>query len=54
MRTVGKLILALLLLSVVVAGAGLAYLFFAFPNVPVNADFKIEPTAERLARAAST
>lgn len=49
MRTVGKIILVLLLL-VVVAGAGLAYLFFAFPNVPVSADYKIEPTPERLAR----
>ena len=50
MRTVGKIILVLLLLIVVVAGAGLAYLFFAFPNVPVAADYKIEPTPERLAR----
>src|SRR5687768_13086742 len=50
MRTVGKIILVLLLFVVIVAGAGLAYLFFAFPNVPVAADFKIEPTPERLAR----
>jgi mono/diheme cytochrome c family protein len=50
MRTAGKIILVLLFLIVVVAGAGLAYLFFAFPNVPVKADYKIEPTPERLAR----
>ena len=50
MRTVGKIILVLLVLVVVVAGAGLAYLFFAFPNVPVAAEYKIEPTPERLAR----
>lgn len=50
MRTVGKIILVLLLSVVIVAGAGLAYLFFAFPNVPVAADYEIEPTPERLAR----
>jgi mono/diheme cytochrome c family protein len=50
MRTVGKLILVLLLFIAVVAGAGLAYLFFAFPNVAVAAEYKIEPTPERLAR----
>lgn len=50
MRTVGKIILVLLLLIVVVAAAGLAYLFFALPNVPVAAEYKIEPTPERLAR----
>jgi len=35
MRTVGKIIFVLLVFVVVVAGAGLGYLFFAFPNMPV-------------------
>ena len=50
MRTAGKIILVLLVLVVVVAGAGLGYLFLAFPNVPVAAEYRIEPTPERLAR----
>lgn len=50
MRTLVKVILALLVLVVVVAGAGVAYLYTAFPKVPAATAFKIDATPERLAR----
>lgn len=37
------------MLLLIAAAAGLGYLFYAFPNVPV-AEYKIEATPERLAR----
>lgn len=38
------------MLLLVAAGAGLGYLFYAFPNVPAAGEFRIEATPERLAR----
>ncbi|HJU42813.1 MAG TPA: hypothetical protein VJ691_08355 [Vicinamibacterales bacterium] len=40
----------LVVVALVAAAAGLGYLFFAFPDVPVRSDYRIEPTPERLAR----
>ena len=45
-----KILGALVALLLVAAAVGLGYLYFAYPNVPLRADYRIEPTPERLAR----
>jgi mono/diheme cytochrome c family protein len=50
MKTLLKIAGALAALLLVVAAAGLGYLFFAFPKVPAAGQFRIEPSPERLAR----
>lgn len=50
MKTLLKVVGALVVLLLVVAAAGLGYLFSAFPKVPDAGDYRIEPTPERLAR----
>jgi mono/diheme cytochrome c family protein len=45
-----KIIGVLVALLLVAALAGLQYLYFAYPNVPLQADYRIEATPERLAR----
>ena len=50
MRFLIRLFLAVLLLAVVAAGAGLAYLYTQYPDVPPAGTVKVEPTPERLAR----
>ena len=50
MRLLLKIVGVLFVLVLLVAGAGLAYLYSSYPNVPLNAAYKIEPTPERLAR----
>ena len=50
MKLLLKIVGALVVLLLIVAAAGLGYLFTAYPNVPVEADYKIRPTPERLAR----
>ena len=49
MKTLLKVIGVLVVLLLIVAGAGLGYLFYAYPNVPVT-EYRLEPTPERLAR----
>lgn len=49
MKLLLKIVGVLVVLLLVVAAAGLGYLFFAYPNVPVTA-YTIQPTPERLAR----
>jgi mono/diheme cytochrome c family protein len=50
MRLLLKIVGVLVVLVLLCAGAGLAYLYTAYPNVPAAGNFKIEPTPERLAR----
>jgi mono/diheme cytochrome c family protein len=50
MRILIRLLFAVLLLAVVAAGAGLAYLYLRYPDVPPPENVKVEATAERLAR----
>jgi mono/diheme cytochrome c family protein len=50
MRILIRLVLFVLLLAVVAAGAGLAYLFINYPDVPPAGAVKVEATPERLAR----
>ena len=50
MKTLLKIVVGLVVLLVLVAACGYAYLMFAFPDVPPPTAFKIEPTPERLAR----
>lgn len=45
-----KVVMGLLVLVVLAAGAGVGYLMFAFPKVPPPNVVTLEPTAERLAR----
>lgn len=45
-----KILGVLVAVLLVAAAAGVGYLFFAFPNVPLRADYRIEATPERLAR----
>jgi mono/diheme cytochrome c family protein len=49
MKTLVKIVGGVVVLLLVVAAAGLGYLFYAFPNVPV-VEYKIAATPERLAR----
>ena len=50
MKLLLKIVVALVVLLLVVAAAGLGYLFTAYPNVPVETDYKIQSTPERIAR----
>ena len=50
MKLLLKIVGALVVLLLVVAAAGLGYLFVAYPNVPLIEGYKIEATPERLAR----
>jgi mono/diheme cytochrome c family protein len=50
MKTLLKIVGGIVLLLLIVAGCGVAYLMFAFPKVPPAGAFKIEATPERLAR----
>ena len=50
MKTFVKILGVLVVLLLIAAGAGLGYLFFALPDVPVRSDYRIDPTPERLAR----
>jgi mono/diheme cytochrome c family protein len=50
MKTLLKIAGGLIVLLVLVAACGYGYLMFAYPKVPAPTAFKIEPTAERLAR----
>lgn len=50
MKTLLKIVGVVAVLLLVVAAAGLGYLFYAFPNVPVSAGYRIDATPERLAR----
>ena len=50
MKTFVKIVGVLVALLLIAAGAGLGYLFFALPDVPVRSDYRIDPTPERLAR----
>ena len=50
MKVLLKILGVLVALLLVAAAAGLGYLFFALPDVPLRADYRIEPTPERLAR----
>jgi mono/diheme cytochrome c family protein len=50
MRLLLKIVGVLLVLLLLVAGGGLAYLYSAYPNVPLNETYQIQPTPERLAR----
>jgi mono/diheme cytochrome c family protein len=50
MRTLLKLVLALVLLAVLSAGGFVAYLFAAYPKVPPAETITVPKTAERLAR----
>ena len=50
MKTLLKLLAGLVALVVLLAGAGLAYIFLKYPAVPPAADLRIEATPERLAR----
>ena len=50
MKLVVKIVGVLVVLLLIAAAAGVGYLFFALPNVPVRSDYRIEPTPERLAR----
>jgi mono/diheme cytochrome c family protein len=50
MKTLIKIVGGIVLLLLIVAGCGFAYLMFAFPKVPPAGAFKIEATPERLAR----
>lgn len=50
MKLLVKIAGVLAVLLIVAAAAGISYLYFALPNVPVRHDYRIEPTAERLAR----
>ena len=50
MKTLLKIVGVLVALLLVAAGAGLGYLYSAFPKVPAAGEFRIEPTPERLAR----
>jgi mono/diheme cytochrome c family protein len=45
-----KIVGVLAVVLLIAAAAGVSYLFFALPDVPVRSDYRIEPTAERLAR----
>ena len=49
MKVLLKIVAVLAVLLLVVAAAGLGYLYYAFPNVPVT-EYRIEATPERLAR----
>ncbi|HUQ89581.1 MAG TPA: hypothetical protein VM096_18610 [Vicinamibacterales bacterium] len=50
MKTLLKIVGALVVLLLVVAACGFGYLMFAFPKVPPPTAFKIDATPERLAR----
>lgn len=50
MRLLLKIVGVLVVLVLLLAGAGLAYFYTAYPNVPVPASYTIAPTPERLAR----
>ena len=50
MKTLLKLLAGLVALVVLLAGAGLAYLFLTYPAVPPADDVRIDATPERLAR----
>jgi hypothetical protein len=50
MKTLVKILGGLIALLLVVAAAGLGYLYYAFPKVPAAGEFTIEPTPERMAR----
>jgi len=50
MKTLFKLLAGLVALVVVLAGAGLAYLFFAYPAVPPADAARIEATPKKIAR----
>jgi mono/diheme cytochrome c family protein len=50
MRRLLKVLLFLLALIVVAAGAGIAYLFWNYPNVPPAENVTVQATPERLAR----
>ena len=50
MKTLLKIIGGIVVLLLLVAGCGFAYLMFAFPKVPPAGAFKIDATPERLAR----
>jgi mono/diheme cytochrome c family protein len=50
MKTLLRLVLWLVIILVVVAGAGVGYLFAAFPKASTPSAIKIESTPERLAR----
>jgi mono/diheme cytochrome c family protein len=50
MKRLVKILGVLVALLLVAAAAGVGYLYYAFPNVPLRADYRIEPTPERLAR----
>src|SRR5204862_852759 len=50
MKTLLKIIGALVLLLLVVAGCGFGYLLFAFPKAPPPAAIKFDSSPEKLAR----
>ena len=50
MKTLLKIVGGLVVLLLLVALCGYGYVMFAYPNVPPPTAFKIEPTAERMAR----
>lgn len=50
MKLLLKLVGAVVVLLLIVAAAGLGYLYSAFPNVPLAESYQIEATPERLAR----
>lgn len=50
MKLLLKILGVLVALLLIVAAAGVGYLYFALPNVPLRADYRIDPTPERLAR----
>ena len=50
MKTLLKIILGVVVLLVLVAACGYAYLMFAFPKVPPAANIKFDTSPERLAR----
>jgi mono/diheme cytochrome c family protein len=50
MKTLLKIVGAVVALLLVAAGAGLGFLFYAFPSVPAARDYRIQSTPELLAR----
>lgn len=50
MKTLLKLLLALVVIAVIAAGAGLAYLFTNYPNVPPAENVTVQSTPEKVAR----
>jgi len=50
MKRLVRIVLWVVMLVVVAAGAGISYLFVAYPRVPAAGDIRIEATPERIAR----